>query len=1393
LINNFIDVFENNLGHLANKFSEGTQDYIKSSAEEEEEKNKDTINVKIEAPVLIIPEKDRMWVADLGTFEIRKDPNGSEATKALTYFEGKQTKMYFTEKKTNIYNLNNMDQNPDLISDTMTNMSLIVSDLGFIVELGKTIVKVTEGPRPGDRKIGSVSLNCRPFKVNLVEHSIKSFCSMIMAFMSVSSRTDNKVKKLKEKGNGITDLEYNLGYDIWEKCEVYLDNFMVIILDSKGKLLMSYYLNELTDMKKEEQEPFKKLVLNFKHKKIELRSTDRKQISELQFKVGSIESVIKEKSGEEGETKAAVTNYSNDLILRMKFKAIDLTVTGYHPEGIAFFIKLGTAVYHNKSIDGAEEGLFSLQKLSISDMKEGSNIISLREEEKSCSYSYNFHEGSLLSEVTIKQIESSYKEQYIRSLLSLVEYLIENLINNEQTESEIQEDSKKQEDVSLKPQATTTYSRRSELKVMIEQCKSSIYYKKDLKCIDLVTRNISVSLITEGSKMILSGRLNDAGVYDLHKYPFKEEDFRAALAARIPMLQMKKGGSVTFDVVIDEKDTLAEVVCKNIVVDWVQQRFMRLIDFIMFQVLEVFYPSLYSFSKYYSRDNVIRFALVLLNDPAFVKQNIKLENVEFNLCSTTNMDQKIGFIIENTTIHNDRVIMNKVINQDEVSYFPFGGLESDIWTIKLQNVKMEIIDEGLLDEMISGLVLPRERHSENFDMLVEVDFLTKLFELSFLYDIVDDFENFDEQTKEKFNHKLLNDTSRIPKVKPTIEELKEQAVHFIGQERKEKLYVNGRYNVRIKSSEVDINFTNRFLNKLYAITSNNIAFDDGKDGLFRNTYVQSTAGIQMFLLADLGQVVVRAKDYKKAGFELFRIDLNQQHFEVNKRSNYINEIAFAAKSLSGKFNPELEIPPQYAEFFSNYDEDVSSSAMQIAKNFLKFGLGVQAVNSTAMVERTHIQGTILMTPDYKKDIQVSIRNPRLIVFTFFTRLFPELMILEPLVEHKGYEDPNFSLINIMVEMENAEICLASNREGCIVLYGNVGYNIKMDDKTSKHLITLSETEIIDCNEQAYLKENARRVTKRTIAKKFDFTFAMNSDIYFNAEYGITADKLLTKLTAYNINTLISVSTFQGEWDQKMVQFTLVDPKSIVVQEYKTTMSCSLAEFSFVYVDNFKHVFLPVIRFDYRLDSFKYGPIENGTRLLSTIQVKGTFNNSRTAKWEPFLESLTFDVELLFKQNSTAIHFGGGLEGSAEGVYLNFSEELLEVILHCFNNASKVVSTNPLNSVEQEFSQPLLSSGFSVNSQSIKTQIQAEEPEATIFDSQFLIRNKSGFDVFIETLGDRKSEKIKVRNQTEKVVNFIILDEFSTKDSTNRDVILTFGADVDICKLFLLRCSNYLWN
>lgn len=267
---------------------------------------------------------------------------------------------------------------------------------------------------------------------------------------------------------------------------------------------------------------------------------------------------------------------------------------------------------------------------------------------------------------------------------------------------------------------------------------------------------------------------------------------------------------------------------------------------------------------------------------------------------------------------------------------------------------------------------------------------------------------------------------------------------------------------------------------------------------------------------------------------------------------------------------------------------------------------------------------------------------------------------------------------------------------------------------------------------------------------------------------------------------MSVSAFQSEWDQKMLHFTLVDPKSIVSISYKTRMDVSISEFSLVYVDNFKHVFLPVLRFDFDLKCFDFYQQGEELKILTSTMIKGNFNNSRTAKWEPFLESLLLDAEILMVPHKTSIHLVGGSEGTPEGIYLNFSEELLEVILHCINNASSVISVaSPEPPISPTLSK--FTSTFSVTPESKISEVQ-EEKEMIIYDSQFLIRNKTGFDIFVQTIGDRRSDKIKVRKLAEKVVNFIILDEFSTKDNVNRDIILTFGPEINHSKFESFRKS-----
>ena len=241
------------------------------------------------------------------------------------------------------------------------------------------------------------------------------------------------------------------------------------------------------------------------------------------------------------------------------------------------------------------------------------------------------------------------------------------------------------------------------------------------------------------------------------------------------------------------------------------------------------------------------------------------------------------------------------------------------------------------------------------------------------------------------------------------------------------------------------------------------------------------------------------------------------------------------------------------------------------------------------------------------------------------------------------------------------------------------------------------------------------------------------------------------MTNYNVKTLQGVSAFQADWDLRMQQYSLVKKIELVPVVFNTSVKFKLDNFSFVYVDNSKNIFLPVFRFDFKVYDFLLTQ-QTDTDLCASLEVKANYNNSRTAKWEPFIEPFNLDLRLKKSAEGTSLHAAGGLEGSSEGLYMNVSEELLEAALNCLNNANSVIHMQDLEVTNEE--------------------------EMTIYDSQFLVRNKTGYSIFVQTVGDRVGQKTRIKNMSEKFVNFIINDEFSTRETANREVVLELGSSCE---------------
>ena len=268
-----------------------------------------------------------------------------------------------------------------------------------------------------------------------------------------------------------------------------------------------------------------------------------------------------------------------------------------------------------------------------------------------------------------------------------------------------------------------------------------------------------------------------------------------------------------------------------------------------------------------------------------------------------------------------------------------------------------------------------------------------------------------------------------------------------------------------------------------------------------------------------------------------------------------------------------------------------------------------------------------------------------------------------------------------------------------------------------------------------------------------------------------------KLTAHNLKALSNVMEFQQQSEDLMLSYSLIKmapgilANADLVQQGEIAAMVNFESLSLVYIDNYQKILLPVLRLDLKIRDFSFTYNLNA-QLEVSVDVQANYNNSRTGKWEPFIEPLTVFSVCRLRENSLSINFSAGLEGASDGLYCNLTEELLEVVLHCKENVKAVFLGGEEDQVVSGSNSPIGGNDFKL----------AVGSQGEIHDSQFLIRNRTGYDFYVQTVGDQKGKIVQIGNSSERYVSFILNDEFSTNESINRDVILTFDPEVHLSKL-----------
>src|SRR3990167_558361 len=540
-------------------------------------------------------------------------------------------------------------------------------------------------------------------------------------------------------------------------------------------------------------------------------------------------------------------------------------------------------------------------------------------------------------------------------------------------------------------------------------------------------------------------------------------------------------------------------------------------------------------SSHYPAEEVTRFALAVLQDNSFAEIHIKLEDIEVTVPSTTDSGTYLKILSSGGEAWNKRYLLKKTMKKDALQYWPLGEPETEVWTVKLHQMQLEVsscsgtrqVSDLLWDtDTTSTKTYQRNLASEPFELQMDVELLKKTFELNFLYNVVQDPAHFPK------NVKISPQTSTMPKLKPrcTPKEFHEQLEKYLDRLQsglpKETLYLDGRYTLDVKSDNVKLILTNQVVNVLLVVMANNINFDDGMEETLKNAYQISTDGVPVLTRIAFKKFLSSIPDLKEPKTELILLELVHPRIVCDKLSNFQTLIDLQATECSGQFGTGIPLSSQHKRFITQteYNEILDNSSdedMMVAA-----GTDGRLPNQKPS-SLVYLTGKMHFHKDGRKEVELRFSKAQLRLFSFLSRILGELLILDPVPLPEGFAEAPPGVFSLLVKIPKAEVCLTSGQDSCLVMAADLNYHMQSDPKLSQQIVSLSNAEVFDCLENIYISKGIEAVKKRNITRPFDFNFILREDLLHNVlDLTISSASILAKLTAFNLQVLQSIYTYQ---------------------------------------------------------------------------------------------------------------------------------------------------------------------------------------------------------------------------------------------------------------------------
>ena len=355
----------------------------------------------------------------------------------------------------------------------------------------------------------------------------------------------------------------------------------------------------------------------------------------------------------------------------------------------------------------------------------------------------------------------------------------------------------------------------------------------DFVCADIESLKLDLFLHDHGWDGAID--IFEVSAYDLTGYPVCNFDdllqankdkfntskkHKKSMPKRRKIVGLKKDGSIKI-LIKDRVDTEVTINVNEVEGLYIGEWTDRLIEYIIYQITEVAVPTVITYQKYQTADELKKLAIDFALYEPFAHTVVNLTNVEVKIPSAADANEFLSVQVEECKIWNERYHKRRIFNKNKIKIFPFEEVDTEAWIVDCSNARMFYQHKRGLP---TYLKIPVTNH---FSLRVKHELPKKMPELGLIYTIVDDILDFPEELRNEYL-KIDYEDTKMELSGHTEEQVKLCREMLNNIEDFPKLYVNGGHDCKITIDNLKLDMSCDMLNVYMTVQELNFVFTDGK-------------------------------------------------------------------------------------------------------------------------------------------------------------------------------------------------------------------------------------------------------------------------------------------------------------------------------------------------------------------------------------------------------------------------------------------------------------------------------------------------------------------------------------------------------------------------------------